>query len=254
MIVLTDVCKIFGKKTVLEALSLTINPGEFVCIVGASGTGKSTLLRLLTGEERVTDGRIEVDGVDLKSLPPPVLQLYRRRIGVVFQDARLLPRRTVAENCAFPLESAGWDDAAIRERATEVLSLLHLSSLADAEPVDLSAGERALTAVARSIAHLPMILLADEPTGNLDPQQTKEVLRLFQQFHQAGATVVLATHDLPLAQSLSARMVELRDGKTSEVTPAGVSPAAAKHDILSRAPSASEEAGRRKIKVTMIHS
>lgn len=254
MIVLKDVTKRYGKKTILDHVSLQINPGEFVCIVGPGGAGKTTLLHLLVGAERATEGAIEVDGVNLRTLPPPVLQLYRRRVGMVFQEGRLIPRRTVAENVAFPLEACGWDDAAIRVRVAEVLQLLRLTELAEALPSELACGESTRAVIARAIIHEPMILLADEPTAHLDPEQAKEILRIFRQLHQAGTTILLATHNLPLAQSFECRMVELRDGRASEVMPAGTGSQAAKHEILSRTPTVSEEEAKRKIKVTMIHS
>jgi len=254
MIVLKDVTKLFGKKPILDHVSLQINPGEFVCIVGPSGAGKTTLLQLLIGAERLTEGAIEVDGVDLKNLPKPVMQLYRRRVGMIFQEGRLILSRTVAENVAFPLEACGWDDAAIRQRVTEVLQLLHLTDLAQALPADLSSGENAKVAIARAIIHEPMIILADEPTAHLDQEQAKEVLRILRQLHQAGATVLLATHDLPLAQSFENRMVEIRNGHVSEVQQAGSGAQATKHEILSRTPTVAEEETKRKIKITMIHS
>jgi len=262
MIVLKDVTKIFGKKIVLDHVSLTINPGEFVCIVGPSGAGKSTLLKLLIGAERVTDGGIEVDGVDLKVVPPPVLQLYRRRIGFVFQDERLIPHRTVAENCAFPLEASGWSDAAIHQRVKEVLHILGLSSLASALPLDLSGGEQSRVAIARAIIHEPRILLADEPTGNLDPRQSMEILRLFTRIHEAGTTVILATHDSGLVEALQTRVVHLNNGKIVQDAkggyPGSVQSEPARHEILEKEPvmisSDAFAPEKRKIKITAIHS
>lgn len=264
MIVLTEVTKTFGKRTVLDRISLTINPGEFVCLVGPSGAGKTTLLELLIGAERATQGAIEVDGVDLRALPPPVLQLYRRRVGFIFQDVRLIPHRTVAENCAFPLEAAGWSDAAIRQRVTDVLQILGLSPLASALPRDLSGGEQTRAAISRAIVHEPMILLADEPTGNVDPQQSLEILRLFERMHKAGATVILATHDSGLVATLQTRVIHLENGKIVQDAVGGypataTAPApAARHDILTQEeslPSSGSDAPeRRKIKITAIHS
>lgn len=262
MIVLKEVTKIFGKQTVLDHVSLTINPGEFVCVVGPSGAGKSTLLHLLIGAERVTEGSIEVDGADLRALPPPVLQLYRRRVGFVFQDYRLIPHRTVRENCAFPLEAIGWNDAAIRERVTDVLQILGLSALASALPLDLSGGEQARVAIARAIIHEPMILLADEPTGNLDPQQSMEILRLFTQILEAGTTVILATHDSGLVSALQTRVVYLKDGKIAQDAKGGypgqaTPPPPSSHKILeqeSLTPPGEDPPEKRKIKITAIHS
>ncbi|MDO8468886.1 MAG: ATP-binding cassette domain-containing protein [Candidatus Peribacter sp.] len=262
MIVLKEVTKTFGKKTVLDHVSLTINPGEFVCVVGKSGAGKTTLLQLLIGAERATEGGIEVDGVDLRAIPPPVLQLYRRRVGFIFQDYRLIPHRTVRENCAFPLEACGWSDGAIRERVTDVLQILGLSALEASLPLDLSGGEQARVAIARAVIHEPMFLLADEPTGNLDPQQSMEILRLFQQIHQAGTTVILATHDSGLVSALQTRVVYLKDGKIVQDAKGGYPDSAqsepARHEILAKEPvtisSGDDAPEKRKIKITAIHS
>jgi len=211
MIVLRDVSKAFGEKAVLNHLSLQINPGEFVCIVGPSGAGKSTLLHLLIGAEDVTGGGIEVDGVQLKDIPPPVLQLYRRRIGMVFQDYKLIQNRTVAENIAFPLEVCGVSDEEIVSRVRELLMEMQLMEKANALPDALSGGEKARTAIARGIVHRPMVLLADEPTGNLDSHTGVEIMALFSELNLEGITIVLVTHEADIA-SHAKRQVRFYDG------------------------------------------
>ena len=216
MIVLRDVSKAFGEKAVLNHLSLQINPGEFVCIVGPSGAGKSTLLHLLIGAEDVTGGGIEVDGVQLKDIPPPVLQLYRRRIGMVFQDYKLIQNRTVAENIAFPLEVCGVSDEEIVSRVRELLMEMQLMEKANALPDALSGGEKARTAIARGIVHRPMVLLADEPTGNLDRPNGELISRMLRELSERlGVAVLMVTHNEHAAQ-FSTRTLHLEDGRLRE--------------------------------------
>lgn len=264
MIILTNVSKSFGKRKVLEGVTLQINPQEFVCLVGPSGAGKSTLIHLLIGAEAVTSGSVEVDGADLRAIPPPILQLYRRRVGVVFQDYKLIPHRTVAENIAFPLEACGMDDVTIASRVVELLARMHLTAQANALPSALSGGEMARAAIARAIVHRPMVLLLDEPTGNLDPTQSLAMLKLFQEFHRAGTTILLATHDSALVEMLQTRVIELKNGRIVHDA-AGGSPTrrevTAKHDLLSASKSPLAKplpmdvaAPKKKVKVTAIHS
>ena len=213
MIVLKNVSKAYGKRTVLSNVSLELGPGEFVCVTGPSGAGKSTLLSLLVGIEAATSGVIEVDGVDLRQVPPGALQIFRRRVGVVFQDYKLLENRTVAENIAFPLEVCGAADALIQKRVPELLRRMNLADRADALPAELSGGEKARAAIARAIAHTPLIILADEPTGNLDPEQARVVLELLREINRDGATIIFATHDLSLLDGLQVRVIHLEKGK-----------------------------------------
>jgi cell division transport system ATP-binding protein len=216
MIVLKNVTKEFGRHRVLSDISLRIEPGAFVCVTGPSGAGKSTLLGVLVGAETVTDGTVEVDGVDLRTVPLGALQVFRRKVGVVFQDYKLLSNRTVAENVAFPLEVCGAPDALIRKRVPELLKRMGLTERAGALPQELSGGERARTAIARAIVHKPLILLADEPTGNLDASQARDVMDLFREIHAEGTTVILATHDVSLVHGMRPQMVHIEGGKIVE--------------------------------------
>jgi cell division transport system ATP-binding protein len=213
MIEFKDVSKSFGKKQVLTHIDLRIEPGEFVCITGPSGAGKSTLLHLLIRLSDPAGGRIEVDGADLRRLPLSVLQLYRQRTGILFQDYRLLPDRTVRENVALSLEVTEESDEAINKRVMAVLKRLDIAALADAFPAELSGGEKTRTALARALVHKPSILLVDEPTGNIDPDQSQEILALLKEVNEEGATVILATHDKLVVDALGVRVIRLEEGK-----------------------------------------
>lgn len=213
MIVLDNVSKAYGPRTILEGISLQIDPGELVCVTGPSGAGKSTLIHLLAGAIPASSGTITIDGVQLHQVPPPVLQMFRRRVGVVFQDYKLLRNRTVAENIAFPLEVCGVPDPIILQRVNELLEQMHLTEQAHALPSTLSGGEQARTAVARAVAHKPLVVLADEPTGNLDPNQSQKILDLFRDIHAQGTNVVIATHDTPLVDSLRTRVIHIDNGR-----------------------------------------
>ena len=221
MIVLKNVTKKFRDLTVLNNVSVQIGPGEFVCITGPSGAGKSTLLSLLIGAQTATGGSVMVDDVDLRNVPSGALQIFRRRVGMVFQDYKLLHNRTVEENIAFPLEVIGKSDEDIAKRVPELMKQMGLDKRAKALPWELSGGERARVAIARAIAHRPLILLADEPTGNLDRHQASDVLSLFRAIHHAGTTVILATHDLTLVEEAGARHIALEQGKVISDTANG---------------------------------
>lgn len=269
MISLQNVSKAYGTTTVLRELSFRVEPKEFLCITGRSGAGKSTLLALLIGAEAATSGKIEVDGVDLRTVPPPVMQLYRRRLGVVFQEYRLLQNRTVAENVAFPLEVAGASDAVIENRVAAVLTQVGLADKASAYPSELSGGEKARAAIARAIVHDPLIILADEPTGNLDPDQSFLIVQLFQEIHKSGTTVLLATHDAGLVDLLQTRVIRLEEGRIVRDSVGGYDKAKrqttasdaepAEHHVFeedhpSSATPAKSPKGKRKVKITSIGS
>lgn len=262
MIVLNNVKKTYGKVDVLKDVSFRIDPGELVCITGKSGAGKSTLLHLLTGAEHVTSGNIEIDGVDLRRVPSTAMQLYRRRLGVVFQDYKLLASLTVAENVAFPLEVCGVPRAQITKRVSEVLKQMDLTEHSKTLPHALSGGEKARTAIARAIVHQPVVLLADEPTGNVDPEQSKHILALFEEINKNGTTVIIATHDAGLVDTLQSRVIRIEDGAVTrdsvggyETEKKGAKPASkGKHDVFDKKESSSHSSGsRRKVKVTAVN-
>lgn len=213
MISFTGVSKEYGGREVLTDVNFQINPGEFVCLTGPSGAGKSTIVHLLIRADVPTKGAIDVDGANLAKLPPPILQLYRRRTGVVFQDYKLLPDRTVEENIAFALEVCGEPDEIVDERTAEIMDRLKLSDRADAFPSELSGGEKTRTALARALVHKPGILIADEPTGNIDPDQSIHILNFLRQVNSEGTTVILATHDKAVVDALNVRVIRLENGK-----------------------------------------
>lgn len=258
MIELKGIAKSYGKTSVLSNISFRIDPGEFVCITGPSGAGKSSLLHLLTGAEEATKGKIEIDGVDMRLVPPAALQLFRRRLGIVFQDYKLLKNRTVAENIAFPLEVCGVPDAEIDKRVRTVLKLVDLTKHANTLPMKLSGGEKARAAIGRAVVHDPMIILADEPTGNVDPEQSVMIMNLFKEIHESGATVIIATHDSGLVDALQTRVIELQDGSIVRDSIGGYAKAkknanaakthTGKHDILDT------KGSKRKVKVTSVSS
>lgn len=200
MIHFDNVTKKFGEKTVLDKIQAEIEGQEFVVITGPSGAGKSTFLHLLIGAEKPTSGTISVDDFMVNELEPNLLAEYRRKLGMVYQDYRLLPHKTVDENVAFALEACGYPDEYVAERTDEVLRLIGIAHLADRFPRELSGGEKQKTSIARALVHDPKLIIADEPTGNLDPQATKEIMDIFHTLHRAGATVILATHDPELIQ------------------------------------------------------
>lgn len=252
MIVLTQVTKSFHGIPVLRDVTLRIDPGEFVCVTGRSGAGKSTLLALLIAAEHATTGTVEMDGVDLRLVPPPALQLFRRRVGIVFQDKKLLADRTVFENVAFPLEVSGVPQGKILESVSALLERLGLGGRSRALPEELSAGERARTALGRAIIHRPLILLADEPTADLDAEQATEVLRLIRDLHASGATVILATHDPALAASLQVRTLTFARGALAHDTAWGT-PTPPPASLKTDQPAASEPQ-QKKVKITAIGS
>ncbi len=202
----------FDEHPVLSDVSFVIQPGEKVGIIGASGAGKSSLFKLLIGELRPTTGSIYVDDISLGDLSLSGIQEYRRHIGVVFQDFRLLPQKTVFENLSFALEVCGKEDD-ILEKAETLLSTVGLLDAYNQFPNSLSGGERQRLAIARALIHDPRILIADEPTGNLDPQNAKDIAYLFRNLHEEkGLTCICATHDPQFIDILRPRIIRVANG------------------------------------------
>jgi cell division transport system ATP-binding protein len=212
---LEHVTKTFPTSTrpALDDVDVTVERGEFVFLVGSSGSGKSTLLRLLLREELPTSGRVHVAGSDLARLPRRKVPALRRSIGVVFQDFRLLPNKTVSENVAFALEVIGKPRGIIAQLVPETLELVGLAGKGDRWPDELSGGEQQRVAMARAFVNRPAIVLADEPTGNLDPQTSVGIMKLLDRINRTGTTVIMATHDSAIVDSMRRRVVELADGR-----------------------------------------
>lgn len=217
MILLDRVSKLYGKKgqvtPALDRISLHVEPKEFVIVVGQSGAGKSTLLKLLTREERQSSGKIVIGGIDYDKLKDKDIPLLRRKIGVVFQDFKLLPNRTVFENVAFALEIVGLSKHEINHTVPKVLDIVNLKGKEKRMPYELSGGERQRVAIARAIVRQPKILIADEPTGNLDPKHAWDVINVLEKINRYGTTVLLTTHNMEIVSKLKRRVVTIDHGK-----------------------------------------
>lgn len=215
MILLDRVTKNYGKsnKPALNRASIHVGAGEFVIIVGTSGAGKSTLLKLLTREEKPSSGKIVVGGIDYDNLKDKHIPLLRRKIGVVFQDFKLLPNRTVFENVAFALEIAGMTNREIKATVPKVIELVGLKGKEKHFPHQLSGGERQRVAIARAVVRQPKILIADEPTGNLDPKHSWDIVRLLEKINKYGTTVILTTHNVEIVNKLKQRVITIDHGK-----------------------------------------
>lgn len=215
MILLDRVTKTYpgDEEPALDNISLHIEPHEFVFLVGKSGAGKSTLIKMITKEEQPDSGKIIIGGIDLDYVRRRHIPHYRRRLGVVFQDYKLLPTRTVFENVAFALEIAGMSNREINKTVPKVLNLVGLESKANKFPTTLSGGERQRVSIARSVARQPKILIADEPTGNLDKLTRKEIIDLLQKINDFGTTLLVTTHDENIVNDLGKRVVTLKAGR-----------------------------------------
>jgi cell division transport system ATP-binding protein len=213
IIELNNVSKEYGSIKALEDVSLSFEKGEFVSVVGHSGAGKSTIIKLLTCEEKPSRGRIIVAGRDITQLRPKELPYYRRKIGVIFQDFKLLPQKTVYENVAYALEVCDYASTDVRRRVPKVLELVGLTSRVHNYPHELSGGERQRVAIARSLIHSPKILIADEPTGNLDPVNTWEIMELLYRINRSGTLVILTTHNKTVVDRLKKRVILMKGGR-----------------------------------------
>lgn len=217
MIRFSKVAKVYaGRREALRELDLEIESGEMVFVTGHSGAGKSTLLKLVALIERHDRGQIVVDGQNLERLARREVPFFRRRIGFIFQDHRLLADRTVFDNVALPLVVAGHRHQEIGRRVRAALDKVGLLARERAQPRALSSGEQQRVGIARAVVARPVLLLADEPTGNLDPELSLEIMRLFEQFRAVGVTVVIATHALHLVAAIGHRSIRLRDGRRAD--------------------------------------
>jgi cell division transport system ATP-binding protein len=219
MLKLENITKIYkslsgGKETVaLDSISFEVEKGEFVCIVGRSGAGKTTLLKLISLEEKPTSGKIFFQGIEITNLKPSEIPLFRRKIGVVFQDYKLLSSKNTFENIAYAMEVTGASDKEIKRDVPIVLEIVGLEKKAKNFPDELSAGEKQRAAIARALIHRPEIILADEPTGNLDPYNTSEIVKLFLKINEMGTTIILATHNKGVIEMIKKRVITLENGK-----------------------------------------
>lgn len=213
MIVFDKVTKQFGQIIAVDEISFEVKTGEFIYLVGPSGAGKTTLIRLILGEYLPTSGEVVVAGEKLSKVTKNKLHLWRRKIGVVFQDYKLFPNLTVEENIALPLQITKKTNKQIAERVKETLKMVGLSERAKLFPAQLAGGERQRTSLARAVVNNPVVLLADEPTGNLDPKTAKEMVDLLHQINKKGTTIIMATHNSTIVDQGCNRVIELGGGK-----------------------------------------
>jgi len=213
MIRLTDVQKEYENGTkALRGVSLTIQDGEFVFLVGPSGSGKSTIIKLLTGEIEPSGGRIMVNGFSLTNIARWQIPLLRRSIGIIFQDFRLIEKKTVYENLSFAMRAVGASPREIKKRIPYVLELVGLDGKMDRYPTEISGGEQQRVAIARALINNPVTIIADEPTGNLDPARSLEIMRLLERINQLGTTVLVVTHEKDLVNKFQKRVIALEQG------------------------------------------
>ncbi|HEX6726101.1 MAG TPA: cell division ATP-binding protein FtsE [Nitrospira sp.] len=212
IIQLIHVSKWHDRRAALSDVTVEIEKGEFVLLMGSSGAGKSTLLRMLIGEEQPDEGQIFVHGRNVTKLRPSEIPYLRRKVGAVFQDFRLLPKKSVFDNVALPLIVQGASEKDIRRKVTEALRAVDVEHKKDQSPNSLSTGEQQRVCIARAIVNGPVVLLADEPTGNLDPERTREIIELFKLINARGTTVIVATHDAHVMSQVNRRVITLVQG------------------------------------------
>ncbi|MBF0775775.1 cell division ATP-binding protein FtsE [Streptococcus azizii] len=214
IIEMKDVSKKYGNgTTALRGVSVTVESGEFAYIVGPSGAGKSTFIKLLYREEKLDKGSLKVGAFDLGKIKKRDVPLLRRSVGVVFQDYKLLPKKTVFENIAYAMEVIGEKPRTIKKRVMEVLDLVGLKHKIRSFPNELSGGEQQRIAIARAIANNPKVLIADEPTGNLDPENSWEIMNLLERINLQGTTILMATHNSQIVNTLRHRVIAIEDGR-----------------------------------------
>jgi cell division transport system ATP-binding protein len=212
-----DVNAFYGTKPVLRDVSFMLSKGEFVYLVGRTGSGKSTLMKSIYADIKVNSGKAYVAGFDLLKLKSSQVPLLRRKIGIVFQDFQLLSDRTVAENLYFVLRATGWTQKGkMKARVTDVLLRVGLSSCLDKYPLQLSGGEQQRVVIARALLNEPTILIADEPTGNLDPEVAEGIIKLFLEINKSGTAILMATHNLAFLKQFPARVLECKEGRIEE--------------------------------------
>jgi len=214
MVRLTDVFKVYANGTkALKGVTFDLNSGEFAFLVGPSGSGKSTVIKLLTGEIAATEGFVSVNGFDMSRIRMRKMPYLRRTLGVIFQDFRLIEKKSVNENVAFAMRVVGASNKDIRKRVPYVLELVGLENKGKANPDELSGGEQQRVAIARALVNDPELIIADEPTGNLDPARSLEILMLLQKINELGTTVLVVTHEKPLVDKFSQRVIAIDGGR-----------------------------------------
>ena len=214
MLIMNDVSKVYpGGSVALQDVNVHIEPGEFVFVVGPSGAGKSTFIKMLFREVLPTTGSIFVNGMDILALSPKEIPFMRRQLGIIFQDYRLLPDRTVFENVAFAMQVIEAPHRKIRRQVNNVLDLVGLRHRSNAYPNELSGGEQQRIAIARAIVNDPVFVIADEPTGNLDPETSWDIMEIFKEINATGTTIVMATHDKEVVDAMGKRVIAIEKGR-----------------------------------------